>query len=122
MKQRVEPGVSQGSSDSRNPGSVERKRPPPLPAECNLEQDKGICTHSPPPIAEASATDNAEHDGNELVDSRWMDARDILDARKRKEIKVPWATRTALTCIAELDNTSEMVRWARGCGEPCGYS
>ncbi|MEM7433420.1 MAG: hypothetical protein AAF351_15965 [Pseudomonadota bacterium] len=68
-------------------------------------------------LAKVAADEHAEHDGNELVDSVWMQARDILDARKRKEMKVPWATRSALSRIAKLDNTDDMVRWAHNCGE-----
>ncbi len=75
-------------------------------------------------LAQVDVDVEISHDGNELVDSRWMPAGDILAARKRKEFKVPWATRVALQRIAELDSTNDMVRWAKGCGEKgvrCGH-
>lgn len=68
-------------------------------------------------LAELPAAQNASHDGGELTESCWMPALDILAARKLRQMKVPYPTRKTLKRIAEFASTTELLTWAKACGE-----
>jgi 8-oxo-dGTP pyrophosphatase MutT (NUDIX family) len=68
-------------------------------------------------LAELPAAQVASHDGGELTASCWMPAADILVARKKKLMKVPYATRKTLRRVAYFASIAELLEWARACGE-----
>lgn len=68
-------------------------------------------------LATVDAGQQARHDGSELVKSRWMPAADVLAARRKKQMKVPYPTRKTLKQLAKLDSTDALERWARACGK-----
>lgn len=68
-------------------------------------------------LAEMPKTQAASHDGGELTESCWMAAAEILKARKKKAMKVPYPTRKTLKRLTQFDATLPMLDWARACGE-----
>ncbi len=68
-------------------------------------------------LAEVPKTQAASHDGGELTESCWMPAAEILKARKKKVMKVPYPTRKTLKRLARFNSTLPMLEWARACGE-----
>ena len=68
-------------------------------------------------LAKVPQRQQAHHDGGELTESCWKSASDILDARKRKAMKLPYVTRKTLKRVARFSSTSELVSWAAACGE-----
>ena len=68
-------------------------------------------------LAAATRAQVASHDGGELIESCWMPAAEILQARKNKAMKVPYPTRKTLKRLAKFDEVSPMLEWARACGE-----
>jgi 8-oxo-dGTP pyrophosphatase MutT (NUDIX family) len=57
----------------------------------------------------------ARHCGGELVDSRWLPARAVLEAREAREIKLVYPTRKTLESVAQFDALAPLLEWARGC-------
>lgn len=68
-------------------------------------------------LAELPPAQVASHDGAELTDSCWMRAADVLAAAKDKRMKLPYVTQKTLKRVACFANTSELLAWARACGE-----
>jgi 8-oxo-dGTP pyrophosphatase MutT (NUDIX family) len=64
-------------------------------------------------MAQAPDGQEASHDGAELIDSRWMTAREVLRAGKSGEIKLIFATYKILLGIADLGSAGEVMAWAR---------
>ena len=63
-------------------------------------------------LAEAPPGQDAEHDGNELTDSCWMTAADVLSSGKSGDMKLPFPTIASLRKIAALRTVDEMLDWA----------
>ncbi|MDH4125061.1 MAG: NUDIX hydrolase [Gammaproteobacteria bacterium] len=68
-------------------------------------------------LAELPAAQDASHDGCELVESCWMPAADILAARKLRQMQLPYPTRKTLKRVAVFDGTTDLLNWARACGD-----
>ena len=68
-------------------------------------------------LAELPDAQLAAHDGAELTESCWMPAADILKARKNKIMKLPYVTHKTLKRVAGFATTSDLLEWARACGE-----
>ena len=68
-------------------------------------------------LAEMPTMQTASHDGGEITESCWMPAAEILKARKKKAMKVPYPTRKTLKRLTQFDATLPMLDWARACGE-----
>lgn len=68
-------------------------------------------------LAKVPQAQSASHDGGELTESCWMTAKDILAARKKKEMKLPYVTQKTLKRVAKLADTSALIAWAAACGE-----
>lgn len=63
-------------------------------------------------LAEVPPGQDAEHDGNELTDSRWMTAADVLASGKSGNMKLPFPTRTSLRKFSEFRTVDDMLGWA----------
>jgi hypothetical protein len=63
-------------------------------------------------LAEAPPGQDAEHDGNELTDSCWMTATDVLSSGKSGNMKLPFPTIASLRKIAAFRTVDEMLDWA----------
>jgi 8-oxo-dGTP pyrophosphatase MutT (NUDIX family) len=63
-------------------------------------------------LAEAPPGQDAEHDGNELTDSCWMTAEDILLSGKSGDMKLPFPTIASLRKFAAFRTVDEMLDWA----------
>ena len=59
----------------------------------------------------------ARHCGGELVDSCWLPARAVLEAREASEMKLIYPTRKTLESIARFDAVEPLLEWARGCAQ-----
>ena len=68
-------------------------------------------------LAQVPKAQAAHHDGGELTESCWMTASEILTARKNKTMKLPYVTRKTLKRVAKFSATSELLAWAKACGE-----
>jgi 8-oxo-dGTP pyrophosphatase MutT (NUDIX family) len=68
-------------------------------------------------LAKVPQAQEASHDGGELTESCWMTAVDILAARKKKAMKLPYVTQKTLKRVAQLADTSALIAWAAACGE-----
>ena len=68
-------------------------------------------------LAEIPEGQVACHDGGELIDSCWMSAPAILQARKDKAMRVHHPTRKTLERVAEFDSAKSLCDWAKSCGE-----
>lgn len=68
-------------------------------------------------LAEVPHAQAACHDGGELTDSCWMTAREVLQARKDKIMKLPYVTRKTLQRVAKFSDTTALLAWAAACGE-----
>lgn len=68
-------------------------------------------------LAELPKTQVASHDGAELIESCWMSAADVLAARKKKLMKLPYVTRKTLQRMVRFTSTQELLDWARACGK-----
>lgn len=65
-------------------------------------------------LAELPPGQVARHCGGELVDSRWLPARAVLEARAAGDMKLIYPTRKTLESIARFDAVGPLLRWARG--------
>jgi len=54
----------------------------------------------------------AQHDGNELTDSCWMTAAEVLSAGRERGMKLPFPTITNLQKISAFGTVDELLRWA----------
>jgi 8-oxo-dGTP pyrophosphatase MutT (NUDIX family) len=63
-------------------------------------------------LAEVPPGQDAEHDGEELTDSCWMTAADVLSSGKNGNMKLPFPTIANLRTFAEFKTVAEMVAWA----------
>jgi 8-oxo-dGTP pyrophosphatase MutT (NUDIX family) len=68
-------------------------------------------------LAKVPKAQAARHDGGELTESCWMTADEILQARKSKTMKLPYVTQKTLKRVAKFSATSELLAWAKACGE-----
>ncbi len=64
-------------------------------------------------LAETPPGHNAAHDGNELIDSRWLTAEEAFANRKAGNMKIPWATRRTLKSLRDHKSVSSIQNWAR---------
>lgn len=63
-------------------------------------------------LAQVPQGQDAEHDGNELTDSCWMTAEDVLSSGKSGDMKLPFPTMASLRTFAEFKTVAEMLAWA----------
>lgn len=68
-------------------------------------------------LAKIPAGQSASHDGAELTDSCWLPARQILQARRDKSMRVHYPTRKTLERVALFDSTAALCAWANLCSE-----
>ena len=68
-------------------------------------------------LAKVPRAQEASHDGGELTESCWMTAKEILQARKQKTMKLPYVTRKTLKRVAKFSDTAALLDWAAACGE-----
>jgi 8-oxo-dGTP pyrophosphatase MutT (NUDIX family) len=68
-------------------------------------------------LAQVPGAQKATHDGNELIESCWLPAAEVLQARKDKLMKVPYPTRKTLKRVAEFETLDGLLQWAKACGE-----
>ena len=64
------------------------------------------------------------HCGDEVIDSRWINPRSALIARRRKEINIPHPTAITLMQIREFETIDEILEWASKIsdeGVPCYF-
>ena len=59
----------------------------------------------------------AAHCGGELTDSCWMPAAAILEASKKKTMRVHYPTRKTLERVAQFASTAELIDWAARCAQ-----
>ena len=67
-----------------------------------------------PSVAELPPGQEAEHDGKELTDSRWLTPNAALDLRLTGEIKLPQPTRRNLDLMKDFGTVDELLAWAAG--------
>ena len=75
-------------------------------------------------ITEIPAKQEASHCGKELIDSRWITAKEALIARRKKEINIPYPTAITLMQIRRFGRVSEILAWAKNrsiVGVPCYF-
>ena len=63
-------------------------------------------------LAQVPPGQDAEHDGNELTDSCWMTAEDVLSSGKNGDMKLPFPTIASLRTFAGFKTVAEMLAWA----------
>lgn len=63
-------------------------------------------------LAEAPPDQDAEHDGNELTDSCWMTAADVLSSGNRGDMKLPFPTIASLRMFTTFKTVAAMLDWA----------
>ena len=54
----------------------------------------------------------AQHDGNEITDSCWMSAADILSVGKKRGMKLPFPTQFNLKKFSEFRTVDDLLHWA----------
>ena len=64
-------------------------------------------------VAELPPGQDAEIDGKELTDSRWLKAEDALSLYHAGELKLPQPTRRNLELIREFTSVDALIDWAR---------
>ena len=75
-------------------------------------------------ITEIPTKQEASHCGKELIDSRWITAKEALIARRKKEINIPYPTAITLMQIRRFGRVSEILAWAKNrsiVGVPCYF-
>lgn len=65
-------------------------------------------------LAEVPPGQDAEHDGNELTDSCWMTAADVLSSGDSGDMKLPFPTIASLREFAAFRTVDAMLVWADG--------
>ena len=68
-------------------------------------------------MAEMPDGQHAEHCGQELTDSRWSTAHDMLDAGRAGDIRLHFPTIKTLELIARYETLAELLSWAQSCVE-----
>lgn len=68
-------------------------------------------------LAGVAPTQVASHDGVELTESCWMTAKEVLAARKRKAMKLPYPTQKTLKRVSKLSDTAALLAWAAACSD-----
>ena len=63
-------------------------------------------------LAELPPSGSAQHDGRELLNSRWMTAAAVLSAGRKGEMNLPFPTRANLNAIAAFNSTKDLLGWA----------
>lgn len=63
-------------------------------------------------LAQVPPGQDAEHDGNELIDSCWMTATEVLSSGKKGSMKLPFPTIVNLRNIAEHRTIDALLGWA----------
>jgi len=63
-------------------------------------------------MAELPPGQEAEHDGRELTDSRWLRPADALQLRLDGEIKLPQPTRRNLDRMKDFESVESLLDWA----------
>ncbi len=63
-------------------------------------------------LAAAPPGQDARHDGNEITDSRWMTAMDVLSVGKERGMTLPFPTRTNLEVLSGFASVDDLTRWA----------
>ncbi len=63
-------------------------------------------------LAQVPPGQDAEHDGNELTDSCWMTATEVLSSGKKGGMKLPFPTIVNLRNIAEHRTVDTLLGWA----------
>jgi 8-oxo-dGTP pyrophosphatase MutT (NUDIX family) len=63
-------------------------------------------------LAQVPPDQDAEHDGNELIDSCWMTAMDVLSREEKGSMKLPFPTIVNLRNIAEHRTVDALLGWA----------
>jgi len=63
-------------------------------------------------LAEVPPDQNAQHDGNELTDSCWMTATNILSVGKKHGMSLPFPTRSNLKVLSGFGTVTDLTRWA----------
>lgn len=64
-------------------------------------------------LAELPPAQEAQHDGNELTDSCWMTATEVLSVCKSGGMQLPFPTLMTLRTLAEFKTADAMLHWAR---------
>ncbi len=64
-------------------------------------------------LAKLPPGQDAEHDGNELIDSRWITATEALSSGETGSMKLPFPTVMNLRNIAEHRTVDALLMWAR---------
>jgi 8-oxo-dGTP pyrophosphatase MutT (NUDIX family) len=64
-------------------------------------------------LAEVPPGQDAEHDGNELTDSCWMTASDVLQSARDGDMQLIYPTYSTLKEIRNLNSTNDIVSWAK---------
>jgi len=64
-------------------------------------------------VAELPPGQDAEHDGKELTDSRWLTATDALALYRAGKLKLPQPTRRNLGLMAPYATVEALLAWAR---------
>lgn len=63
-------------------------------------------------LAQVPPGQDAEHDGNELIDSCWMTAMEVLSSGEKGGMKLPFPTIVNLRNIAEHRTVDALLGWA----------
>jgi len=63
-------------------------------------------------LAELPPGQDAQHDGREVTDSRWMTAAEILSVGKEGGMKLPLPTHTNLKIVSEFGTVDDLLSWA----------
>ena len=63
-------------------------------------------------LAEAPPGQDAQHDGDELTDSCWMTAAEVLTVGKERGMKIPFPTLTNLEKLSGFGSIDELLHWS----------
>lgn len=63
-------------------------------------------------LARVPPGQDALHDGNEVTDSCWMSAADVLSVETGREMPLPFPTLTSLKKFSEFRTVNELTHWA----------
>ena len=63
-------------------------------------------------LAVAPPDQDAQHDGDELTDSCWMAAAEVLSVGKERSMKLPFPTLTNIRKLSEFGSVDELLNWS----------
>jgi 8-oxo-dGTP pyrophosphatase MutT (NUDIX family) len=63
-------------------------------------------------VAEMPFGQHAQHDGNEVTDSCWMSAAELLAVGEERGMQLPFPTISTLRKFSEFRSVAELLRWA----------